>query len=281
MTKTNGITVLDIVQGSYAYMRAAALPALTGTLIYAITSSFGDFIRQQRMLGDQSTLASVVIFAVMAVIWLAMSLRQGLGKPRKGVFGLSVGMDELRLASSTIGFLFVVSIVLSLLAFGVFLLVMIVAAAGAGALAGEEVAEAEIFTTPQAFTDFLTSGGAGTFVAVSGGAILFGAVLFLVLLVLRLLPFAAATIDQKRFVVLQAADWTRYQNTQLLFGGLLTIGVGALFITTARYSISQLPLPLLLDASLKHIASCFGALLFVGFISTTYRSLAIKESGPE
>ncbi|MEM6464819.1 MAG: hypothetical protein AAF724_23210 [Pseudomonadota bacterium] len=259
-------------------MRAAALPALTGTFIYALTSSAGDIIRHEQVFGERSGLAATLIFCLMAVVWFAMSLRQGLQLPRKGVFGLSLGFDEVRLGASMLGFLFVLAIVLALLGFGVFLLIMIVTAAGAGALNGEDIAEADLFASPQAFSEFLSSGGAGTFVTIAGGAILATAVFFLVWLVLRLLPFAAATIDQKRFVVLQAASWTRYHDIALILGGILTIGVGATFIATARYGVAALPIPLIGAAFLKHVATCFGALLFVGFITTVYTRL-VKDDG--
>ncbi|MEO1405722.1 MAG: hypothetical protein AAFV54_04435, partial [Pseudomonadota bacterium] len=98
------ISTSDIVRGSYAYMRAAALPALTGTFIYALTSSAGDIIRHEQVFGERSDLAATLIFCLMAVVWFAMSLRQGLQLPRKGVFGLSLGLDEVRLGASMLGF---------------------------------------------------------------------------------------------------------------------------------------------------------------------------------
>ncbi|MEO0882364.1 MAG: hypothetical protein AAFY34_06490 [Pseudomonadota bacterium] len=279
MSAAQRISTASIVQGSYAFMRTATVPALTGTLIYAVVSSLGDFIRSAQVFGRQSDLVGGLLFSIMAIIWLAMSLRQGLGLPRKGLFGLDLGKDELRLGTSVLGFLFVLSIVLFLLGFTVFLLIMIVAVAGAGALGGEDVSNAELFTSPGAVRDFLSSGGAGTFVSITSGAILTAAILSFVWLILRLLPFAAAAIDQKRFVVLQAVAWTRYQDRALIAGGLLTIGVGLTFIVVARYAISLLPLPLVGSALLVHLASCFGALLLIGFICTVY-TLLVVESDP-
>ncbi|MEM6899263.1 MAG: hypothetical protein AAF583_05800 [Pseudomonadota bacterium] len=277
MTSQKRISTPDIVEGSYAYLRAATGPALIGTLIYAVISGLGDFSSTHEVFGSQSSTVSGTVFAVMAIAWLAMSLRHGLGQPRKGIFGLTLGMDEIRLAASILGFVFVMGIVVSLLGFGVFLLLMIVAAAGAGALEGEDVVGAELFTSLEAFNEFLVSGGAGTFVAITGVAIIVGAFLFFIWMTIRLLPFAAATIDQGRFVVLQAMSWTRYQDVALTVGAILTMGVGAAFIFAARYTISIIPLPDLLGAFLMHVASCFGALLFVGFICTVYTILVVQS----
>ncbi|MEM9667403.1 MAG: hypothetical protein AAF950_00630 [Pseudomonadota bacterium] len=276
MVDVRRITVRDIVGDSYAYMRAAVLPALTGSVLYAVTSSGSDLLRTRELAGQYSMALSIVILFIMATIWLALALRQGLGKPRKGVFGLYFGFDEIRLGSSMLGFASVMAIVLFLLGFAVFLLVMIVAVAGAGALGGNDVAEAELFTSPDAFNDFLVSGGAGTFVAIAGGGIIVAAAFLFVWLVIRLLPFAAGTIDQRRFIVLQAAIWTRYQDRALLMGAVLTIGVGIGFVWLARYGISLSPLPDLPGALLKHVVSCFGALLLIGFICSVYKRLVVE-----
>ncbi|MEM6410470.1 MAG: hypothetical protein AAF683_02915 [Pseudomonadota bacterium] len=277
MASQKRISTPDIVEGSYALLRGAIFPALIGTVIYAVMSGIGDFIRFYRIFGAFSDAISGFIFVVMAVLWLSMALRQGLGAPRKGVAGLSLGMDEVRLGASIFGFLFVLAIVLSLVGFGAFLLIMIVVAAAAGELQGEDLSESELLTSPDAFNAFLQSGATGTFVAITIGAILVGAALFLVWLSLRLSPFVAGTIAQKRFVVLQAMSWTRYQDVALTVGAILTMGVGAAFIFAARYTISIIPLPDLLGAFLVHITSCFGALLFVGFICTVYTILVVHS----
>ncbi|MEO1474868.1 MAG: hypothetical protein AAFS13_00675 [Pseudomonadota bacterium] len=281
MTDSKQLTTSDIVEGSYSYMRSAAGPALIGIMIYAGMSSIGDYIRSAGIFGTSSTSIAATIFLVMAVVWLAMAIRHGLGHPRKGIVGLALGGDELRLCASVFGFVAVLSIVLFLLGFAVFLLVMIVAAAAAGALSGEDVAEAELFLSPQAFNEFLSSGGTGAFVSVVGGGIIIAATALLIWLILRLLPFAAATIDQKRFVVLQAGAWTRHHDLALIFGGLLTIGVGMTFIFVARYAIAQMPFPTIAAALLAHIVSCFGALLLIGFVCTVYIRLGQKAARPE
>jgi|GEM_PF-6330490 len=249
------------------------MPALTGSILYAVTTLVGDYIRAHDLFGLYSFFASFCLLGGMGTVWLAMALREGLGKDRKGFAGLHFGREELWLSLSLAGFAFVIGLIAFLVGFFVFLFVMCVAAIGGGALSGADVANAPIFESTEAFRAFLNTPGRGQVVSFIGGLTLASALIFMAWFVLRLLPFAPAAVDQKRFVVLQAMAWTRYKDRALFGAGLMTVGVALAIIFAGRFTLAMLPLPFLAGELIKHLLSCFGALLIVGFVCQVYRQL--------
>lgn len=273
MTQKARLTISETVAGSYSFLRGAVMPALSGSLVYAVASVLSDIIREHQIFGSFSFVASFVLLASMGILWLAMALRAGLGKARKGFLGLHIGREEAALGASIAGFAFVTGLIIFLVGFFVFLFIMSISVIGEGGLSGADAASAEILKTPEAFAEFLTGTSGGQAVAVISALTLFGAGVFLFWFVARLLPFAGAAVDQKRFVVLQAMAWTRYQDKVLMGAGVLTIGVAALVIVVGRMTLGALSLPLLPSELLKHLLSCFAALLVVGYICEVYRGL--------
>jgi len=271
MSQTKSLSVSTTVAGSYRFLHGAILPALTGSILYAITSLISDYIRTHDLFGLYSFFASFCLLGSMGTIWLAMALREGLGKERKGMHGLHIGREEFWLSLSLAGFAFVIGLIAFLVGFFVFLFVMCVAVIGGGALSGADVANAPIYESTEAFRAFLSSTGSGQVVAVIGSLTLAGAVGFMMWLALRLLPFAAGAVDQKRFVILQAMAWTRYQDRALLGAGIMTMGVALAIVFIGRFALGMLPLPFLVSEVIKHLISCFGVLLVVGYICEVYR----------
>lgn len=276
MNKTRSLSISDTVTGSYRFLRGAVVPALTGSILYAVTSLIGDYIREHDVFGLYSFFASFSLLSSVGVVWLAMALREGLGKGRKGLYGLHVGREEFWLSLSLAGFAFVTGLIAFLVGFFVFLFVMCVAVIGGGALSGADVANAPIYESAEAFRAFLSRSSSGQIVAVIGTLTLAGAIGFMTWLVLRLLPFAAGAVDQKRFVVLQAMAWTRYQDKALIGAGIMTVGVGLLIIFAGRFAIGMVPLPFLVIEIVKHLLACFGVLLIVGYVCEVYRQTARK-----
>ena len=275
MKQTKSLSISGTVAGSYSFLRGALVPALTGSILYAITSLIGDYIREHDVFGLYSFFASFSLLGSVGTVWLAMALREGLGKARKGLYGLHIGREELWLSLSLAGFAFVIGLIAFLVGFFVFLFVMCVAVIGGGGLSGADVANAPIYESAEAFRAFLSSTGSGQVVSVIGALTLAGAVGFMTWLVLRLLPFAAGAVDQKRFVVLQAMAWTRYQDKALFGAGIMTVGVGLFIIFAGRFALGMLPFPFLAIEIVKHLLSCFGVLLIVGYICEVYRGTVL------
>lgn len=276
MTETTPLSVTSTTRASYGFVRGAIKPALAGSLIYAATSLVSDYIARNLVFGDFSFLVSSCLLTGMGVCWLAMALRAGLGQERRGLMGLSFGRQELWLAMSLIGFVFVTTLIALLVAFFVFLFIMIVAAIGGGALSGADIVDAPIYEDPQAFGAFLSGTTIGNVVGVIGGLTLAGAFGFMLWLVLRLSPFAAGVIDQKRFIVLQAMAWTRYKDRALMGAGLLSIGAAVLVLVGGRWLVGLAGLPVSIGVPLGHLLACFGALFVVGFICEVYRETGGK-----
>ena len=260
-------------------MRGAIVPGLMGSFMFVLAAFITDYVQAHQVFGSFSPLFSVVLFAGIGVVWFAMALRLGLGLKGEGV-GLQLGRDELMLFASVLGFLFVLAIVGFLIGFLVFLLVMMVAAIGGGALTGADVASAPIFETPEAFREFLAGTAQGQVIGALGLAVLFSALLFLFWFIVRLLPFAAGAVREKRFVVLQAMSWTRYKDRALMGAGLATLGVAAAVIIASRILLGALPLAGPVAIIATHLVACMSLLIVVGFVCQTYLHTAGKaESG--
>ena len=104
--------------------------------------------------------------------------------------------------------------------------------------------------------------------------------LFMVWLIVRLLPFAAGAIQEKRFVVLQAMSWTRYKDRALMGAGLATLGVAAAVIIASRILLGALPLAGPVGIIATHLVACMSLLIVVGFVCQAYLHTAGKaESG--
>jgi len=264
--------------GSFTYVRYAIRPALIGTLIFALVSVIADFIRSHPIVEGYGLGIAFCLVTSLGVSWLAMALREGLGVPNPRI-GLGVGRQEIALGASLLGFLFAVGLILFLAGFLVFLIIMMIAAIGGGALSGGDVANAPIFETPEAFRAFLRETSTGRTVATIGSGVLLIAVLFMSWFILRLSPFAAGAIAQRRFVVFQAMAWTRYTDRPLMMSGLLVVGGAVILILAGRFAISLLPVPGAIQIVLAHIITCFSVLLIVGFICEIYRQV-VTESSP-
>ena len=278
MDKTNRLSTFAIVRGSYVYVAQAALPALLGTMLFAFTSFATHYIQENQTFGAYSLPFSVCIVGGIGVSWFAMALRQGLGHKRKG-FGLWFGREEVTLGLSMLGFVFVVGLVAFLVGFLVFLLVMMISAIGGGALTGADVADAPIFETPEAFRTFLTGTEEGRVIGALGVGVFLAAVLFLFWLVVRLSPFAAAAVEEKRFVVLQAMSWTRFKDVALIAAGLATLGVAATLIIGSRLAIAGLGLSVPVGMVAAHLVTCFCLLIGVGYICQIYRRTTDQAEG--
>ena len=278
MSKASPISALSIIRGSYTYMRGAIVPGLMGSLMFVLAAFLTDFVQAHQVFGGFSLLFSIVLFAGIGVVWSAMALRLGLGLKGEGL-GLRLGRDELMLFLSVLGFLFVLGIVAFLVGFLVFLLVMMIAAIGGGALSGADVASAPIFETPEAFREFLAGTAQGQVIGVLGLAVLFFALLFLFWFIVRLLPFAAGAVREKRFVVLQAMSWTRYRDRALMGAGIATLGAAAGVIITSRILIGGLRLAGPVAIIATHLVACMSLLVVVGFICQAYLHTGGAESG--
>ena len=275
MSRPAPLPTLSIIRGSYRFMSGAVVPAFFGSFLFAMTSFVMHYVMTHKVFGDFSLLFSISFMGSVGMSWFAMALRQGLGHERKG-FMLRFKRDELMLGASMLGFLFVLGIVASLLCFLVFLLVMMIAAIGGGALTGADVASAPIFETPEAFRTFLTNTSQGRVSGAFGLGVVFAALLFLFWLLVRLSPFAAGAVRQQRFVVLQAMSWTRYQDRAMLAGGLATIGVSIGLIVLSRILLGALSLPAPLAVITMHLVACICLLIIVGFICEVYLRTAGK-----
>lgn len=258
-----------MIKASFAYVRSAVKPALVGTIMFALTSMVGDYIRDHEVFGMFSIWVSAGLIVVTGVAWFAMALREGLGEENPK-FGLRFGRQEWALARSMAGFVFVMALIGLMVGFLVFLLIMMVAAVGGGALSGDDAISAPIFESPEAFQAFLTGTHTGQIIGGIGVIIAGLAALFLFWLMLRLSPFAAGAVVQKRFVVLQAMVWTRYKDRALFTSGLPTIGLALALIFIGRHLLLGLPIMLLISKLLAHLLTCFCLLIIVGFICTAY-----------
>ena len=280
MSREPSISSLAIIRGSYTYMRGAIVPGLMGSFMFVLAAFITDYVQAHQVFGSFSPLFSVVLFAGIGVVWFAMALRLGLGLKGEG-FGLQLGRDELMLFVSVLGFLFVLAIVGILIGFLVFLLVMMIAAIGGGALtgadvAGADVAGASIYETPEAFRTFLASTSQGQVIGTLSVGITLAGLLFMIWLIVRLLPFAAGAVQEKRFVVLQAMSWTRYQDRALFGAGLATLGVAAAVIVASRIVLGALPLTGPVAIIATHLVACMSLLIVVGFICEVYLRTAEK-----
>ena len=278
MSRANPISALAIIRGSYAYVRVAIVPGLVGSVMFVLAAFLTDYVQAHQTFGGLSLLFSIALFAGIGVVWSAMALRLGLGLKGDG-FGLRLGRDELMLGASVMGFLFVLGIVTFLIGFLVFLLVMMIAAIGGGALTGADVASAPIFETPEAFRAFLAGTAQGQVIGVLGLAVLFSALLFLFWFIVRLLPFAAGAVRERRFVVLQAMSWTRYKDRALMGAGIATLGVAAGVIIASRVLIGMMHLAGPIAIIATHLVACMSLLVVVGFICQAYLHTGGAESG--
>ena len=278
MSRASPISALAIIRGSYAYVRAAIVPGLVGSVMFVLAAFLTDYVQAHQTFGGLSLLFSIALFAGIGVVWSAMALRLGLGLKGDGL-GLRLGRDELMLGASVMGFLFVLGIVTFLIGFLVFLLVMMIAAIGGGALTGADVASAPIFETPEAFREFLAGTAQGQVIGVLGLAVLFSALLFLFWFIVRLLPFAAGAVREKRFVVLQAMSWTRYKDRALMGAGMATLGAAAGVIIASRILIGALSLAGPIAIIATHLVACMSLLVVVGFICQAYLHTGGAESG--
>ena len=275
MSREPSISLLAIIRGSYTYMRGAIVPGLMGSFMFVLAAFITDYVQAHQVFGSFSPLFSVVLFAGIGVVWFAMALRLGLGLKGEG-FGLQLGRDELMLFASVLGFLFVLAIVGILIGFLVFLLVMMIAAIGGGALTGADVAGASIYETPDAFRTFLASTSQRQVIGTLSVGITLAGLLFMIWLIVRLLPFAAGAVQEKRFVVLQAMSWTRYQDRALFGAGLATLGVAAAVIVASRIVLGALPLTGPVAIIATHLVACMSLLIVVGFICEVYLRTAEK-----
>ena len=195
MRSVEPLSAISIIRASYAFVPKAVLPGVMGTVMFVLLSLLGRFLRSTALFGAASSAVAVAILLCFSVLWFAMTFRAGLGLSRARYI-LALGKQELSLGVSLLGFAFVLGVIGVLIGFLVFLLVMMLAAIGGGALSGADVAGASIFETPEAFRAFLSGTGTGQIIGVLGLSVLISAVLFLFWLVVRLAPFAAAAVQQ-------------------------------------------------------------------------------------
>lgn len=277
MNPSASLLARTLMRESYTYMAAAMRPTLLATVFVSFAAMLGGFINRGQLFGGLSLFVSFGLVLAVSLSWVAMALRLGLvGSHQR--FDMRFGREEVSLGVSVAGFIFVFGLVGLMVGFLAFLLIMIIAAIGGGALTGADVAGAPIYETPEAFGNFLASTPTGQVIGVLGLAVCLMTVLFLFWLMVRLSPFAASAVVEKRFVVLQAMTWTRYKDLTLMASGLATIGVAAAFIIASHIFIYASDLPVLPAFFLFTFLVCNFALLMIGYICAVFKNTVGAQS---
>lgn len=265
--RASRIDINRTVAEAYAFMRGAVGPTILGTLTYAMTSVATALIIKYQLLGAASYSSAVCLYGFMALSWFSMALRRGTGQPEKGIFGMTFGMDEIRLGLSAGLAAIALGLVAFFIGFALFLISMSTVILDSG-LTGNDSEEA-LTAYLEAFT--LTDAGiAARLIVLSAASIALGGFLYLLV---RVLPFAPGSIAMRKITALQSVAWTKYQGRNLLAAFVGTFGVALLVAAALQWGFSQLPGPSIIGMLGSHMVGCFAALIGVGFVSSAYTQL--------
>ena len=272
----NQLDIGRTLRDSYTYMREAVAPTLLGTAVYALTGLATALILSLELLGSYSLAGAVCLYGFVALSWFAMALRRGTGQAEQGIFGMTFGLDEIRLGISTLAVAIALALVGFFIGFALFLVSMSSVIVDSGLAFQEDKEPLNTYLQNFALSD---AGLMATVFIVAATAVAIGGFLYFVV---RLLPFAAGSIARGKITALQSIVWTRYQGRSLLLSFLGSAGLAIAIVAAGQYALGLAPLPELAIDTLRHVLGCFGALMLVGFASSAYLQLASDtESGTQ